>query len=275
MLGSLDTGVSGLQQFQARMEVIGNNIANVNTVGFKEGRTELADNFSRTLSNGSDVANQVGQGVATSGVYNQYTQGAVSATGVPTDVAISGNGFFVVRDVINSATYVTRAGDFRIDANNYLVTPGGLRVQGYSDAALATLGDIVIDGAQRPATSDPLASMVAFKIGNDGKIAVQLSDGTSYTRGQLLLQHFSNPQALLKQGSNLYLGSTGAGALAAPAAPGTSGTGTMQSGALELSNVDLANEFAQLITTQRAFQANARVITTSDEMLQDLINVKR
>ena len=131
----------------------------------------------------------------------------------------------------------------------------------------------------RPAASDPLATFVSFSIDTEGVIKVRLSDGSEYTRGQVLLQRFSDPQALTNEGLNLYSGIAAAGPLGgatpAPAAPGTNGLGRIESGALELSNVDLANEFSSMITTQRAFQASARIITTSDEMLQELVNLKR
>ena len=107
-----------------------------------------------------------------------------------------------------------------------------------------------------------------------------MSDGSDFVRAQILLQNFSDPAALMKEGNNLFSGIGAAGPLggsATPTAavPGTNGLGEIQSGALELSNVDLASEFTNLITTQRAYQANARIITTSDEMLQELVNLKR
>jgi flagellar hook protein FlgE len=136
-----------------------------------------------------------------------------------------------------------------------------------------------MDGTGRPATSDPAATVAGYSIDKAGNMVVRLSDNTEFVRGQILLQNFQNPQALLKMGDNLYTGFVGAGPLggATPQseAPNTNGLGTIQSGALELSNVDLAGEFAGLITTQRGFQANARVITTSDELLQELVNLKR
>jgi flagellar hook protein FlgE len=122
--------------------------------------------------------------------------------------------------------------------------------------------------------------MVSFAIDTEGKVNVNLSDGTQFVRAQILLQNFANPQGLMKEGGNLYSGIGAAGPLGGsasptPAAPGTNGLGRIQAGALELSNVDLATEFTNLITTQRAYQANARIITTSDEMLQELVNLKR
>jgi flagellar hook protein FlgE len=283
MIRSLTSAVSGLQQFQEAIDVIGNNIANVGTIAFKSARTDLADSFSQTLVNSTlsgQAAQQVGLGVVTAGIYNQYTQGAINRTGVDTDLAVSGDGFFVVRDAVNGNTYVTRAGDFRLDSTGYLITNGGLRVQGYNDLALSANGDIQIDAAQRPATADADATMVSYAVDDQGKITVRLSDGSEYVRGQILMQNFTNPQGLVKEGNNLYSGIAAAGPLGGAAAPqaaavGTNGLGTIQSGALELSNVDLSTEFSQLIQTQRAFQANARIMTTTDEMLQELVNIKR
>lgn len=288
MLRSLTSAISGLQNFQQRMDVIGNNVANVNTTAFKGGRVDLADSFSQTLRSSSagtggssgTSAMQIGSGVAIQAITNVYTQGALARTGVGTDLAVTGSGFFVVRDTISNNQYVTRAGDFRIDESGYLVTNSGLRVQGYSDAALTTMGDILIDTSGMPATSDPLSTLVSFAIDIEGKVNVNLSDGSQFVRGQILLQNFSDPQGLMKEGSNLYSGIGAAGPLGGatsptPSGPGTNGLGKIQSGALELSNVDLANEFTNLITTQRAYQANARIITTSDEMLQELVNLKR
>ncbi len=288
MLRSLTSPISGLQGFQQRLDDIGNNIANVNTTGFKGSRVGLADSFSQTLRSSSagtggangTAAMQIGLGVGIQSITNSYTQGALSRTSVGTDLAITNAGFFVVRDPISDIEYATRAGDFSVDENGYLVTNAGMRVQGFNDSGLSTMDDILIDTTGMPATSDPTATMVSFAIDTEGKVNVNLSDGTQFVRGQILLQNFSNPQGLMKEGNNLYSGIGAAGPLGGatsptPAAPGTNGLGKIQSGALEPSNVDLANEFTSLITTQRAYQANARVITTSDEMLQELVNLKR
>lgn len=289
MLRALTSGVSGIQQFQNRLDVIGNNIANSNTIAYKAARVDFADAFSQTLqvssaaSSGSGQAGmQVGSGVNTSSVKNIFTQGALNRTGVGTDLAIDGNGFFVVRDPVSAVEYVTRAGDFRIDSNNNLITNKGLRIQGFNQSdntPTGSQGDIQIDANYRPATTSPTATMTAFSIGRDGTVNVHMSDGTQYMRGQILMQRFSDPQALLKAGDNLYSGIAAAGPLGggtpAAAPPGTNGIGNIESSSLELSNVDLANEFASLIATQRGFQASARIITTSDEILQELVNLKR
>jgi flagellar hook protein FlgE len=283
MLRSLTSGVSGLQAFQEEMDVIGNNIANVNTTAFKSARTEFADTFSDTLrqstagtaTSSGATATQVGTGVTTAAITNNFDQGVMNRTGFDSDLMINGNGFFVVRDTVSNVDYVTRAGNFHRDNNGYLVTATGERVQGLSDAGLTTSGDIQIDTTGMPTTSSPTATMLSWSVDPSGQIVVKLSDGTSFVRGQILMQNFMNPNGLEKQGNNLYSGQTAAGPIGGMSPAGSNGLGSIQGGALELSNVDLANEMANLITAQRAFEANAKIITTSDEMLQAVVNLKR
>ena len=296
LVRSLNSGVSAMQQLQQQMDVIGNNIANANTTGYKAARVAFEDSFSQTLraaspgtatrSNTAPV--QVGTGVNTSAIQSNFSQGATAVTGNTgnkgaEDLFIHGNGFFVVRDPINGNQYVSRAGDFHFDEQGYLLTQNNFRVQGYSEtAAIATpdtlntsvIGDLRLTD---PSRSSPISK---YNIDTQGIINVTLADDSHFVRGQVLLQNFQSPDALVKEGNNLYSGLIAAGPLGGatptPAAPGAAnGLGTIQAGALELSNIDLANEFANLITTQRSFQASAKIITTSDEMLQDVINLKR
>lgn len=286
MVRSFNSGVSGLQQFQQRMDVIGNNIANVHTTGYKTARAEFSDTFSETLrSSGSSGSMQVGTGVATASIHSKFTQGSREVTGNDTDVTISGEGFFIVKDTSTNVEYATRSGNFSVDKSGYL-TLDGKRVQGYSTSDLTTRGDIRIDNTNDgatphayldPPTNSQPATMDSYYISNDGKIHVVLADGnnTDYVRGQILLQQFSNPNALVKEGDGLYSGMDAAGGLAATTAPGSLGLGELKTGELESSNVDLTQEMTDLITTQRAFQASSRIITTSDEMLQDVIGLKR
>ena len=282
MIGSLQTGVSGLQQFQEDLQVIGNNIANVNTNGYKSASMHFEDQLSQSLTNGSSLM-QIGDGVATAAINSDFTQGALNTTSNPTDMAITGNGFFVVKDPASGASYVTRDGQFGLDASGHLVTANGCRVQGYTGtppfSSASTIGDLQINDATAiAALSDattPAPTIVSKSIDASGQINVTLSDGISGVIGQVVLQSFSNPQALMKQGDNLYTYSATAGPMAAPAAAGSGGLGKITSGALESSNVDLATQMAGLITAQRAFEANAKMITTSDEILQTLVNLKR
>lgn len=286
MLRSLTSAVSGLQSFQGQMDVIGNNIANVNTTGFKGSRTEFADSFSQTLrgsSPGSATSSgltsiQIGSGVSTSSVTTLYTQGALSRTGVGTDMAIAGEGYFLVKDTASGTTYATRDGTFHLDAQGFLVTSTGFRVQGIDRAGdTPVAGDIQIDADDRvDSVTGADLSVQGWTVNTNGDINVTMSDGkTTIVRGSILLQNYSNPQALMKEGHNLYSGLSNASPISDPSTPGTGGLGTITAGALELSNVDLAKEFSDLIITQRAFQATSRIITTSDEVLQELVNLKR
>lgn len=302
---ALNTGVSGVRQFQTSLDVIGNNLANINTVAYKAGRVDFSDALQQTLRQPiADAGNrtgasgvQVGNGVNVSAVKNSFAQGAVNQTGVTTDLAISGEGFFIVKNTATNELFATRAGDFRLDASGFLVTNQGFRVQGYNRSILISEdypdaeapGDLQLEKGTVPAgtgvnaATSGAAGISTINIDGSGKINVLLSDGSQYTRGQILLQKFNNPNALLKQGNNLYSGLSTAGpgfptttvTNTVGGKPNTDGLGRIDSGALEVSNVDIAREFASLITTQRAFQANSRVITVSDDMLSEIIRIVR
>jgi flagellar hook protein FlgE len=289
MIGSFQTGVSGLNQFQQDLEVIGNNIANVNTVGYKGARMEFADALSQSLVNGSTQM-QVGTGVSTSAINTFFNAGTLNNTGITTDLAVlsgTSKGFFVIKDPSNGANYVTRDGEFHLDGSKFLTTNAGMRVQGYTGAgpytAASPIGDIQIDDASAITALGagalvPAPTITLYSIDSSGQIHAQLDNGVttvSGVMGQVVLQDFSNPQALIKTGANLYSYSAVAGPLAVPGAPGTGGLGGIVSGGLESSNVDLGNEMSNLITAQRAFEANAKIVTTSDEILQVLVNIKR
>lgn len=273
MLRSLNAGVSGLQQFQQKLDVIGNNIANSNTLGFKSARADFEDAFSQSLSGGGVAPMQVGSGVATASISSKFQQGTLNSTGVAENLAINGDGFFTVRDPVSGKTFVTRAGDFHVDTERYLVTSTGYRVQGFSDAGLTSRGDLRIDDTGKPV--EDTGTFKSFEVDAKGRIQVTLTTGNTFVRGQVLLDRFSDPNALTKEGGNLYSGMDNAGRLAQLETPDTLGLGTIRGGFLESSNVDLAGEFATLITTQRGFQASARIVTTSDEMLQEVVNLKR
>jgi flagellar hook protein FlgE len=281
MLTALSSAVSGLDAYQEQMDIIGNNIANLNTTGYKSATGNLVDSFSDTLqaataATGNDNATdaiQIGTGVMTGSVTNDWSEGAINSTGVASNLAISGNGFFVVQDPNTGAQYVTQDGTFNINLNGNLVNSAGMELVGYSDTNLSKLGLVVINAANLD-TANPSATMSGYTINSQGIITVNMSDGTSYTRGQILLQNFTDPQALTSVGNNLYSNTVNAGGLTAPGAPGSGSLGAIQSGALETSNVDLSAQMADLIIAQRAFEANSKMITTSDELLQDVVNMK-
>jgi flagellar hook protein FlgE len=215
-----------------------------------------------------------------SGVSVNFAQGSLASTGKETDLGISGSGFFHVKNVVDSSEYATRAGDFRWDDQGYLVTHQGYRVQGLTGAGLGTVGDIQLG---TPPTGTQLQSVT---IDRGGNVVEFYSDGTSGTTNQVLMQAFNDPAALTNVGHNLYSGLVSAGPVGAAAgsaalqagtvnAPGQNGLGIIQSGTLELSNVDLTDQFANLITTQRSFQAGSRLITVSDTVLEDIVGLKR
>jgi len=276
LIGSLSSGVSGLQMFSKDLEIIGNNIANVNTTAFKSGNLTFAESFSNTLraaqpSSGSDsgvLAAQVGTGVQFSGVNTNFNQGALAATGQATDLGISGEGYFVVESPTDNTLYATRVGNFRWDDNGYLVSQKGMRVQD-------------ITGADVKLGTPPAgASLQSVSINRSGQVIEYYSDGTNNSAGApqtVGMATFKQKGGLMSAGDGLYnfdvagINST----LPALGTPGSSGYGTIESGMLEQSNVDLTSEFASMITAQRSFQANARVVTVSDSLLDDIVNLKR
>lgn len=437
MMRSMFSAVSGLKAEQAAMDVIGNNVANVNTIGFKASRVTFKDVMSQLIKGasmpqgnmGGTNPQQVGLGVAIGSIDTLFSQGSSERTDNPMDVMIDGNGFFTVGDLAGSKSY-TRAGNFGVDSNGNLVTPGGLYVYGWqadSTGKIDTSGNLVplniysnmskeasptqnitiggnlnanlsstdpsdnsmtynemiydslgkthvidlkftktgnntwnltvtsndqalgatqnpdgtitpvqilqgvqisfdpdgklinpnpnqnngryiitlnvsdSDGATSPqninlditpltqfaGTGDekdtikeiskdgnPAGTMEGFKIDQYGNINVTYSNGQNVVIGQLAIANISNPMGMEKIGDNLYKLTPNSGnADYGPA--GTGGRGVLNPGSLEMSNVDLAQEFTNMIITQRGYQANSRVITASDNMLQDLINIVR
>ena len=269
MLLSLDSGVSALDQFQQDLNVIGNNIANVDTVGFKAANMQFADALSQTIGANAAGVEQIGTGVVTSSITDAFTQGSITSTGVTSNLAIDGNGFFIVKDPTSGEQYVTRDGNFTVDSSGYLVNSVGMRVQGLGPAGGTTVGDIQISNA-----GDLTSTVQSYTIGSNGDVNILMADGSQVSGGQVMLQNFTAPTQLTSVGNNLFNGMANAGPLAAPEAPTSNGLGTIVSGSLEMSNVDLASQLTALITAQRGFEANAQTVTTSNEVLQDLVNLK-
>jgi flagellar hook protein FlgE len=408
MQRSLFTAISGLNNHQTKLDVIGNNIANVNTTAFKSGRVRFEDILNQTLRGASAPQNnmggtnpiQVGLGMQVAAIDNNHTQGNLQSTGRDTDIAIQGNGFFVISNGVQN--FYTRDGSFSRGSDGYLVnSANGFRVMGWqadnsgiindngeptaieipigfkavtqatTNAMFAanlgahtlvgethvletniydSLGQVhtletvfektglnqwswtaeVInpDGTRTgtgtgtitfntqghvdevsastftfsPAGADPVqiemefmsmsqlvgettalvryqngfpeGVLTSFNIGGTGIITGVYSNGMVRPLGQIALCRFENPEGLSKIGSNMYQSSANSGS-ALIGLPGTQGRGILQTSTLEMSNVNLAFEFTELITTSRAFQANSRVITSSDELLQEIVNLKR
>jgi flagellar hook protein FlgE len=259
MMRSLFSAISGLKAHQTMMDVVGNNISNVNTSAFKSSRITFQDIISQTQRGAQTPTGtiggmnpiQVGLGVQTGSIDSLMSQGNLQATNKPTDIAIQGDGFFAVSD--GTTTLYTRDGNFSIDSAGKLI---------HAATGLAVV----------PAVTVP-ANATNFTITQNGQISWTV--GSTVTTGPLLtLSNFANPAGLTRTGNNLFAVSNNSGP-ATPGTPGANGLGTLQAGFLEMSNVDLAAQFTNMIIAQRGFQANSRVITASDEVLQDLVNIKR
>ncbi|RJX27861.1 MAG: flagellar hook protein FlgE [Dethiobacter sp.] len=416
MQRSLFTAISGLNNHQTKLDVIGNNIANVNTTAFKSGRVRFADILNQTLRGASAPQDnrgginpmQVGLGMQLAAIDNNHTQGNLQSTGRELDMAIQGNGFFIVSD--GRQKYFTRDGSFARGADGFLVNsangfqvmgwmagadgstditqpPGSLNIPlGFKAEARATaqmifggnlnasvqplsggafplemdiydsLGNVhtleiefektevnlwtwqaylkdgdafigsgsgsiifneqgsVASGQQGTFTLNPipggsslegseplkilldfsaLSQLVgetdallrrqdgfpmgilnAFNMDSTGIIAGAYSNGMVVSLGQIALGRFENPEGLIKVGANMFQSSANSGDVFI-GAPGTQGRGKIETSTLEMSNVNIAFEFTEIITTSRAFQANSRVITSSDELLQEVVNLKR
>ncbi len=409
MLRSMFSAISGLRAHQVMMDEIGNNIANVNTVGYKSGRVNFQDILSQTFRGasapqgglGSINPAQVGLGVTVAGIDVIQTQGNLQSTGRLTDMAIQGDGFFVLSD--GSRQFFTRDGSFDIGLGGQLINPAsGMAVQGWNANAAGTIDtttavtDVTIpigtrttalasstatlsgnldasaavgttasttltevdslgvthsvkltftkmganawgwaastdpadaaastsstgtisfnsDGTFAGSTGSPVSlaltngatspldvavdmpgmtgyqgtssinaqtngftsgTLTTFTIGAAGDITGVFSNGQTQLLGQIAMGAFVNPGGLLRQGQNLFASSSASGTPSI-GSPGNGGRGTVTTGSLEMSNVDLATQFTSMITAERGFQANGKVITTSDEMLQDLVNLKR
>jgi flagellar hook protein FlgE len=280
------SGVSGMRANQMLMDVVGDNIANVNTSGYKASRVVFQDTLSQLLRDGSTGSGltagstnpaQVGLGVHVTAIDAIQTQGAIQNTGRATDVALQGAGAFVL--ISGNEQVYSRAGSFALDATNRLVDPSGALLQGWpadSTGAIPSTAAGAITTLSVPATdpNDATGLLRSFAIGNDGKLNAVYSNGSSLCVGQIAVATFSNPAGLIARGDGHFAYGPASGSPVFVEA-GQGGSGALAAGALEMSNVDLALEFTNMMIAQRAFQANSKIISSSDDMLQELVNLKR
>ncbi|WP_166237963.1 flagellar basal body rod protein FlgG [Paenibacillus turpanensis] len=270
MIRSLYSGISGMRGFQTKLDVIGNNIANVNTTGFKASRVMFKDMLSQTISGvtapadgrGGVNAKQIGLGSTLGSIDTLHTPGSAMTTNVVTDLRIDGDGFFVVSPD-GEQQFLTRAGNFTLDSERKLVTSDGMLVLS-TDGEGVTLEEDV----------------TAFSISTSGEIVAINAEGVAEGTGTFIaVAKVTNPAGLEKIGSNMYRVTPNANLDEIDIAVGANnteiGTGAIISGQLEMSNVDLTNEFTEMIVAQRGFQANSRIITTSDSVLEEIVNLKR
>ncbi|MGN7725608.1 flagellar basal-body rod protein FlgG [Luteimonas sp. 22616] len=250
---------TGLDAQQTRMAVISNNLANTNTTGFKRDRASFEDLLYQTVRQPGGASSEqtqlpsglsTGTGVRVSSTSKEFAQGNIDQTGGALDVAINGRGFFEVLLPDGSSAY-TRDGSFQINAQGELVTNSGYPVQ---------------PGLQLPEGAQSVT------IGSDGTVSVQVAGQAEAVQvGSLTLADFVNPAGLQAKGENLYI-ETGASGPAQSGAPGQSGAGLLVQGALEGSNVNTVQELVSMIETQRAYETNAKAISTIDSMLAFLNN---
>ncbi len=259
---SLDIAGTGMQAQQTNVEVISNNIANMTTTGFKRRRAEFQDliyqNLRRVGSNSSDSGSvvpsgaQVGLGVKTAAIYRIDEQGNLQQTSNSLDLAIQGNGYFQVTLPSGDTAY-TRDGTFSLSPDGQIVSADGFVVQ---------------PGITIPSNATNVA------INTAGQVQVTLDGQTApQTVGQIQLASFPNDAGLDAQGDNLFLQSAASGN-AVTGTPASPGFGSVQQGFVETSNVNVVSEITNLITAQRAYEMNSKVITASDEMLSTLTNLR-
>ena len=299
MMRSLYSAVSGLKTNQTAMDVIGNNVANVNTIGFKSSRVVFQDVYSQTLSaataptetSGGINPQQVGLGVTISAIGLNMTEGSMQPSSNTLDFAITGEGFFVIRGS-DGAYYYTRNGAFTLDADGYLVTANGdyvMGVMGNADDVKNGMPLYDVDGnpifdrikiigsiqtGETDIDGNPIyETYTDYAVDSNGAVTAINSIGEVLTIGRLVLATFNNAGGLEKAGDSYYSVTSNSGEAEIHLVK--DGCGAIKSGYLEMSNVDLATELTNMIITQRGYQVNSRVITTSDAMLEELINLKR
>ena len=309
MIRSMQSAIAGLKSHQTKMDVIGNNIANVNTWGYKSKAANFADamyqNYitgaagNTTVGNlGGINASQIGYGANVSSISANYETGTQSYTGRAFDCMIDGPAFFIVGPmqvaggvnpdaIANSGLSLSRVGVFDMDSNGYLVDNQGNYVYGYTTGTGDGQGNITVNtntdlepirlnvGIQDAVGGGEVAiNYASMQIGTDGIITVVDKDtNQAYVVGQIALATVENVGGLEQDSGYLYGIGDNAGAV--DIGPQTKATGRVLSGYLEMSNVDLATEMSYMITTQRGYQANTRMITVSDQMLEELVNMKR
>jgi flagellar basal-body rod protein FlgG len=260
MLRALSTAATGMQAQQERIDLTANNLANVNTTGFKKSRAHFQDLMYQTLrapgtsaAQGVQVPNglQIGMGVRTVSSQKLFSAGDFVQTDNPLDLTIEGAGFFQVQQPGGEIVY-TRAGNFALNNQGQLVTADGYPVE--------------------PAITIP-TDAVSITIGGDGTVSVtQAGQNAASDVGQIQLANFINPAGLENIGRNFLRRSSASGdPIVNP--PGVQGIGTLSQGSLEISNVKVVEEMVSLIASQRAYEANSKVIKTADDILSTTTNI--
>jgi len=294
MMRGMYAAISGLEASQTMLDVTANNLANSDTIGYKSQSTSFVDELSQTLSaptgpsayNGGTNGQQVGLGVEVGSIGNEMGAGSLQTTGNALDVAIQGAGFFQAATgspagaavpgtpstLTGQATTYTLAGNLTLNSAGYLTTQSGQYVLGTKAPGAAT-------GTNVPGAINVPPGSTNVAVGQDGSVsytdenpANTTTYGTTVTAGYLSLATFPNNAGLTRDGGSMWSASSASGPASA-ASPNFNGVGQTISGSLEMSNVDMATEFTNMITAERTYEANSKVITTADSMLNALVNM--
>ncbi len=261
MLKAFSTAATGMAGQQMMVDVIANNLANINTTGFKRSQINFQDLLYVKMSQaGAEIASginsptglEIGSGVRAASTSKVFTVGELENTGRPLDIAIAGDGFLQVT-LPSGDTRYTRDGALQVNANGQLVTTTGYSIE--------------------PAITLP-TDATAVDIGKDGTVNVTDASGTQSVVGNLQLVRFPNPTGLSNEGDNLF-SETAASGTAVTGTPGENGFGSIQAGMLEKSNVQMITELVNLITAERAYEINSRAIQAGDRMLQTATTIGR
>lgn len=283
-MSSFSTPLSGLSAAQQQLQSVTNNLANIDTNGYKDQSLSFSDIYAQTgVTNGAGNPIQTGSGVTVSSTNSKFTEGTLNPTGNASNMAISGNGFFVVQSgtggtsstapTLSGTQEYTRAGDFTTNNGGYLVTTSGQFVLGYAATGGGTLEPLKLNVPNpTPPTGTTTDAVSTYAVGADGTITATYQSGDTGVLGQVAVASFANVQGLVNVGDNCYqstlLGSGPALGTATTYLAETSGSGTIVGGSVEGSNVDIATEFAKLIVAQQAYSANAKSITALNSVSQ-------
>lgn len=260
MIRALSTAATGLEAQQAKIENIANDLANVNTDGYKRSTTEFQDLMYETVkepggalgaSSQSPVGVQIGMGVKVGAAHKNFEPGPAKTTNNPYDFMINGGGFFPVQTQQGEVAY-TRAGAFHVDGQGILQLSNGSKM----------IPQIVIP-----------TNALNVGVSNSGEVKVTLPGGSEAILGQIQLVNFQNEQGLAAMGDGLYRATSASGG-AIQGVPGENGTGLIMQGMLEGSNVNVANSMVDMISTQRAYEMGAKVMGVADQMLSATVNIK-
>jgi flagellar hook protein FlgE len=262
---SFYTSLSGLKNAQTELNVTANNIANAETSGFKKSSVQFSD----IVAGGADGNPKMTQGIGstTQEISQNFSMGPIEQTGGSLDVAINGEGFFAVKNPVTNQTSFTRNGAFSADSSGYINDSLGNRLQ-----IVPTAGGAPVD-AQMPAANASGSAFAGVTIDTDGSVKVSFADGTNQTLGQIALATFSAPSGLKQMGSQTWQ-ATGLSGAPAYGLPNQGALGSLLSGSIERSNVDVTEELVGLITAQRYFQANAKAIDTASQISQTVMNLR-